>query len=85
LLDSETTTEDDGLDLFDEAPRYIYANNFWVSISVIFNFSSIMSHRWLYFCLFSIRLYLCLSHRCSSCICDAAKKLPFSHCYLKFY
>jgi hypothetical protein len=28
LLDSETTTEDDGLDLFDEAPRYIYANNF---------------------------------------------------------
>jgi hypothetical protein len=30
LLDSETATEDDGLDLFDEAPRYIYANNFWV-------------------------------------------------------
>jgi hypothetical protein len=28
LLDSETATEDDGLDLFDEAPRYIYANNF---------------------------------------------------------
>jgi hypothetical protein len=27
LLDSETTTED-GIDLFDEAPRYIYANNF---------------------------------------------------------
>jgi hypothetical protein len=28
LLDSETATEDDGLDLFNEAPRYIYANNF---------------------------------------------------------
>jgi hypothetical protein len=29
LLDSETTTEDDGLDLFDEAPRYNTDNFPW--------------------------------------------------------
>jgi hypothetical protein len=29
LLDSETATEDDGLDLFDEAPRYNTDNFPW--------------------------------------------------------